>query len=1272
MTLQLTRITSNNVISKGFRLRGTALEKVDGGSMFSGVAERIRVDSLAALADVIAELTPKQALTFGSVLTPGDHHIVTTKKNQKDGQNIARTRDFFGFGEDQEGILLLDYDPPKDGSPLSAKDLVDTLTAVCPVIGECETLVSASASSFIYKVDGTEMRGSKGWHVFVRVANAADIPAIGEAIAGHCWLSGLGRVELSSCGGKLLRNLVDESVWQPERLSFDGGADCGAGLLQRRPAPIHQTGRALTLADVELSDGQWDHVAALQDAARGIPPRGPSGGGGSKKGGRSRRKGRVEAVPAPIAQPLTPSVAARVMGALLHIRLEVDYDTHTSVGMGLKNSFGDAGFALWNSWSKPSIHYRGENALRAVWARFTRGGYTVKTVFHYARQQGWTGKPARVDIPLPTRALPADQHEPLATTVSVEDARKKTAAIFKRTIVDEAAPFTVTAAQISVGVGKTSALKKMFNDITRAGKTVVIVGKDKKQCESYEAAGAFWRHGRENTKEGFVNDWHCPKAESGGNVERLARQEHRLQQMCKSGHCEHGNAYMRDKAVDAGHEPDEKIVRFFREKPEFNDAEPCMWFAHMQDGQGQDIRVLTGAGLSQSDMVTSLGNDIDGLIVDEALQWSHSQFLGVGEIRKYIETLQTLQAREPECSDARDALDVPVAVFADLAKKMGEQAGTASAGEYQPIAFDIADISYRLKSAVDEQGVAVWEKPKWKHWLDLVDVPLRVLAAIKDGIEAGSLSLVDGQLHVTYLHPALAHARMRGIPILIMDATLDSTARAFASGIERIVAQPNVDWSIDPRWFLSAKNDTESLKKEMGKVLKLRGKMEAETGHQSYIICRKALALYMLAELEDMDEADLDFLPKNELWDLSIDARIGWFGWHDVAHDEWNGLNCILWGQMPVPDNVRMQEYADHRAALRLLGLGDDVPLPDNRWISAQEVVTGDHGQTAMARLPAQPEVREWLLRRVSDQKIQAAGRSRAVCQRRRMSVWQVGGYPMTGLAEHGIRPQYTRLVNGLSGNEVAVLRSAQRRQLITEAAALAVASGRQISKPVVREMTRTICNSLIAHGSSEGRTVRSRYIYIYQSRTVDAAQGLNENRDLQEVPFTEGGTWDHEYAEWRASAPAGIALHFARGAEKPMPMPTQAQAVQQDTAPACGIIRYSPESENIFKPDPDEAEPEEQEQITASGPETIDFTVVTDTQEDDTMMQAYMEYAATAQADDQPIIPLSTRDQHIADMLELGGDDEPVAWFKSELLLCADAAERQVLHGLIKEFSHD
>jgi hypothetical protein len=225
-----------------------------------------------------------------------------------------------------------------------------------------------------------------------------------------------------------------------------------------------------------------------------------------------------------------------------------------------------------------------------------------------------------------------------------------------------------------------------------------------------------------------------------------------------------------------------------------------------------------------------------------------------------------------------------------------------------------------------------------------------------------------------------------------------------------------------------------------------------------------------------------------------------------------------------------MQEYMDHRACLLMLGkvTPGDLPLADNRWTQGQQVCTGT--QTSLARLPDQPAVRDWLLKTVTNKKIQGAGRSRAARQARSVTVWQVGGYPPAGLADHGIRPIYERLQDGLSGAEVAAIHAEQRMRLLDDAAAHVVALGEKITRANMRDSVATLCNPMIPLGSSGDNSVRDRYIYIYQPRTENEAQALNENNDLEQPFFKNDGVWNGEYAMWREQAPDCVKERFAYG----------------------------------------------------------------------------------------------------------------------------------------------
>ena len=69
------------------------------------------------------------------------------------------------------------------------------------------------------------------------------------------------------------------------------------------------------------------------------------------------------------------------------------YGKWITVGLSLKNSLGDAGFDLWDEWSKTSKKYPGQGETKKLFDAFKprQDGVTVGTLFHLARQAGWQG-----------------------------------------------------------------------------------------------------------------------------------------------------------------------------------------------------------------------------------------------------------------------------------------------------------------------------------------------------------------------------------------------------------------------------------------------------------------------------------------------------------------------------------------------------------------------------------------------------------------------------------------------------------------------------------------------------------------------------------------------------------------------------------------------------------------------------------------------------------------------------------------------------------------
>lgn len=229
---KVTAIKPTRLTKRFSLLPDGSLKREAGGHLVRGTCEVLTVPEVSALREVVEGLKPCEALVYGIPKT-GTGGPVASRDAAQEG-DITRTRDAFDWPAGP-GVLLLDYDPPKDGDPLDEWQLWETLTEVAPGLADAPALCLQSASGNIFNGEtGDMLRGPGGIHVEVIVADARDIPRAGKAIADRLWLAGHGRYDLSSSGSLLERTLIDCAVWQPERLDFAAGAECLPPLEQRR------------------------------------------------------------------------------------------------------------------------------------------------------------------------------------------------------------------------------------------------------------------------------------------------------------------------------------------------------------------------------------------------------------------------------------------------------------------------------------------------------------------------------------------------------------------------------------------------------------------------------------------------------------------------------------------------------------------------------------------------------------------------------------------------------------------------------------------------------------------------------------------------------------------------------------------------------------------------------------------------------------------------------------------------------------------------------
>ena len=99
-----------------------------------------------------------------------------------------------------------------------------------------------------------------------------------------------------------------------------------------------------------------------------------------------------------------------------------DRDTWLMVRLVLKSAYGDAGFDMWDGWSRQSDRYKAAD-VRAAWKSCKPlGRLTIATLYHMAKENGWGGQ-AQV-MPWPT---PEEIHRRQEQARREEEARERAA-----------------------------------------------------------------------------------------------------------------------------------------------------------------------------------------------------------------------------------------------------------------------------------------------------------------------------------------------------------------------------------------------------------------------------------------------------------------------------------------------------------------------------------------------------------------------------------------------------------------------------------------------------------------------------------------------------------------------------------------------------------------------------------------------------------------------------------------------------------------------------
>jgi hypothetical protein len=262
--------TRPKTVTKEFWLDGSDIKKKTTAHVTTGQMEIVPLGGITGFAELLQGLGTNQCLIYGT--PPRNAKLVTEEvwlKKGKPADLLPRSKSVFTW-PNGGGILMLDYDAPKDGGDAMRKEqLLGAVRGACPDFDMTDSIWWPSTSSCIYEGD-TERVGVKGQRIYTHVADAKDIERAGKALNTRLWARGFGRYEVSSSGSLLERGMFDSSVWQTNRIDFAAGASCGDGLEQRRGSPellLGFVGGAMDTTTA-IPDPTPEEIAAANEAKR--------------------------------------------------------------------------------------------------------------------------------------------------------------------------------------------------------------------------------------------------------------------------------------------------------------------------------------------------------------------------------------------------------------------------------------------------------------------------------------------------------------------------------------------------------------------------------------------------------------------------------------------------------------------------------------------------------------------------------------------------------------------------------------------------------------------------------------------------------------------------------------------------------------------------------------------------------------------------------------------------------------------------------------------
>src|SRR5260370_223846 len=231
-SLELTLVEeSDGPLTKTIKVNGSGVLS-DGSDcrMARGTARRTSIATIEEFAELTANLTQNQAWVMGALRDglPDEVRVITKVKLKQKKLNdvIARTTEYLIFRPGRPALLPIDFDskgmPPEVAEKLKG-GLVEALTSILPDIATTARVMRRSTSRGLRRTGtGEGCPGSDSLHLYLMVADGADIGRALRVLHDRCWLVGLGWIMPSRSGAVLERSAVDPWWGCPSVLFLKG------------------------------------------------------------------------------------------------------------------------------------------------------------------------------------------------------------------------------------------------------------------------------------------------------------------------------------------------------------------------------------------------------------------------------------------------------------------------------------------------------------------------------------------------------------------------------------------------------------------------------------------------------------------------------------------------------------------------------------------------------------------------------------------------------------------------------------------------------------------------------------------------------------------------------------------------------------------------------------------------------------------------------------------------------------------------------------------